>query len=178
MTLKARLDKLRFLAADMRLAYRMSTFAPTDADARMLVRHVIIRAESFIEHARAIRKPPIAAGFDVRAFHKTKENYAAFFAEYFRVARDRLSAHVQDLDFGRRIELWNDIDASKSEFFADGAVEIYRLLECLAIPGIETFADPQAWLADVLARIAAHPAHRLDELLPWNWKEAAARLAA
>jgi transposase len=30
--------------------------------------------------------------------------------------------------------------------------------------------DPQAWLADVLARIAAHPAHRLNELLPWNWK--------
>jgi transposase len=30
-------------------------------------------------------------------------------------------------------------------------------------------ADPQASLADVLARIAAHPAHRLDELLPWNW---------
>ena len=32
--------------------------------------------------------------------------------------------------------------------------------------------DPQAWLADVLARIATHPAHRLDELLPWNWKTA------
>src|SRR5262245_21471017 len=30
--------------------------------------------------------------------------------------------------------------------------------------------DPQAWLADVLARIAAHPAHRLDDLLPWNWR--------
>jgi hypothetical protein len=29
--------------------------------------------------------------------------------------------------------------------------------------------DPQAWLTDVLARIAIHPAHRLDELLPWNW---------
>src|SRR6516165_869497 len=28
---------------------------------------------------------------------------------------------------------------------------------------------PQAWLADVLARIAEDPAHRLDELLPWNW---------
>ena len=30
--------------------------------------------------------------------------------------------------------------------------------------------DPQAWLADVLARIASHPASRLDELLPWNWR--------
>ncbi len=29
--------------------------------------------------------------------------------------------------------------------------------------------DPQTWLADVLARIASHPASRLDELLPWNW---------
>lgn len=32
--------------------------------------------------------------------------------------------------------------------------------------------DPQAWLADVLARIAGHPAHRLDDLLPWNWRQA------
>jgi transposase len=30
--------------------------------------------------------------------------------------------------------------------------------------------DPQAWLADVLARIAGHPAHRIDELLPWHWR--------
>ena len=35
--------------------------------------------------------------------------------------------------------------------------------------------DPQAWLADVLARIAAHPAQRLGELLPWNWAAAQAR---
>lgn len=31
--------------------------------------------------------------------------------------------------------------------------------------------DPQAWLADVLARIADHPIRRLDELLPWNWRK-------
>ena len=30
--------------------------------------------------------------------------------------------------------------------------------------------DPQAWLADVLARIGEHSTSRLDELLPWNWK--------
>ncbi len=34
--------------------------------------------------------------------------------------------------------------------------------------------DPQAWLADVLARIAEHPAQQIDELLPWNWKPQAA----
>jgi hypothetical protein len=32
--------------------------------------------------------------------------------------------------------------------------------------------DPQAWLADVLCRIADHPASRLHELLPWNWRSA------
>ncbi len=36
--------------------------------------------------------------------------------------------------------------------------------------------DPQAWLADVLGRIAGHPAHRIDELLPWNWKNQNAAL--
>jgi hypothetical protein len=30
--------------------------------------------------------------------------------------------------------------------------------------------DPQAWLADVLGRIGDHPASRLDQLLPWNWR--------
>ena len=38
--------------------------------------------------------------------------------------------------------------------------------------------DPQAWLADVLRRINDHPASRLDELLPWNWKGRSARLVA
>jgi transposase len=38
--------------------------------------------------------------------------------------------------------------------------------------------DPQAWLADVLRRIADHPASRLDELLPWHWKRTAAQAAA
>src|SRR5438105_1707234 len=30
--------------------------------------------------------------------------------------------------------------------------------------------DPQAWLADVLARLPEHPAKRIDELLLWKCK--------
>ena len=38
--------------------------------------------------------------------------------------------------------------------------------------------DPQAWLADVLARIADIPQNRLGELLPWNWPQTKADLKA
>jgi hypothetical protein len=30
--------------------------------------------------------------------------------------------------------------------------------------------DPQAWLADVLARIADTPVTKLEQLLPWSWQ--------
>ena len=48
------------------------------------------------------------------------------------------------------------------------AADMYSLIVTAKMNGV----DPQAWLADVLKRIAAHPAHRLDELLPWNWRKA------
>jgi len=38
--------------------------------------------------------------------------------------------------------------------------------------------DPQAWLADVLGRIADHKIQALDQLLPWNWKSSSLRIAA
>ena len=38
--------------------------------------------------------------------------------------------------------------------------------------------DPQAWLADVLARIADTKQSRLPDLLPWNWKPRAEAKAA
>jgi transposase len=50
------------------------------------------------------------------------------------------------------------------------AADMYSLIVTTKMNGV----DPQAWLADVLKRIAAHPAHRLDELLPWNWRKAIA----
>jgi transposase len=46
------------------------------------------------------------------------------------------------------------------------AAILYSLIVTAKMNGV----DPQAWLADVLARIAGQPVHRLDALLPWNWK--------
>jgi len=54
------------------------------------------------------------------------------------------------------------------------AAAIYSLIVTAKLTNV----DPQAWLADVLARIAGHPAHRIDELLPWNWQRQPARLVA
>jgi transposase len=54
------------------------------------------------------------------------------------------------------------------------AAAIYTLIGTAKLNHV----DPQAWLADVLRRIADHPASRLDELLPWYWKRDAVQAAA
>lgn len=54
----------------------------------------------------------------------------------------------------------------------DRAALMYSLIVTAKMNDI----DPQAWLADVLDRIAEHPAHRLDELLPWNWRDTIRRV--
>jgi transposase len=46
------------------------------------------------------------------------------------------------------------------------AAAIYTLIETAKLNDI----DPQAWLADVLARLPDHPARRISDLLPWNWQ--------
>jgi len=61
-----------------------------------------------------------------------------------------------------------------SERGADRAAAIATLIMTAKLNEV----DPQAWLADVLARIAGHPSQRLEELLPWNWNAAQANLPA
>jgi IS66 C-terminal element len=46
------------------------------------------------------------------------------------------------------------------------AAAIYTLIESAKLNRL----NPQHYLADVLARIADHPARRIAELLPWNWQ--------
>jgi hypothetical protein len=137
-----RLEKLKFIVEEMQLAFHLAMHLTDPFVARTLARHILIRAENFIEHARGLRKPLNAAGYDTRNFHKTKEAYASNFEEYFQVSRDRLGAHVQDFDFGKRIELWKDIEIVKISFFVDGAKEIYRSLAALKLPGYIDYAEP------------------------------------
>jgi transposase len=61
-----------------------------------------------------------------------------------------------------------------SERGADRAAVMATLITTAKLNDV----DPQAWLADVLARLSDHPAKRVRELLPWNWKASPTKLAA
>jgi transposase len=54
------------------------------------------------------------------------------------------------------------------------AAAIYTLIQTAKLNDV----DPQAWLADVLARLHDHPVKRIDELLPWSWKRERMQRAA
>ena len=43
----------------------------------------------------------------------------------------------------------------------------YTLIETAMLNGVE----PQAWLTDVMSRIADHKINRVDELLPWRYAQ-------
>jgi hypothetical protein len=61
----------------------------------------------------------------------------------------------------------------KNAFFAgsDGGGEDWAILASLIETCKLNGIDPQAYIADILARIARGPTiNRLDRLLPWNWK--------
>jgi len=55
-----------------------------------------------------------------------------------------------------------------SDVGAERAAAIYTLIETAKLNDV----DPRAWLADVLARLPDHPAKRIREFLPWNWRTA------
>jgi hypothetical protein len=52
-----------------------------------------------------------------------------------------------------------------SDSGGDRAASIYSLIGTAKLNGL----DPEAYLRDVLTRIADHPINRIDELLPWNF---------
>jgi len=107
-----------------------------------------------------------------------------------RYARSRWSALTAYLDDGR-LEVSNNAAENairpvtlgrKNWLFAGSdsggmrAAILYTLIRSARLNGVE----PEAWLRDVLSRIADHPINRVDELLPWAWaaREGSAKLAA
>jgi transposase len=61
-----------------------------------------------------------------------------------------------------------------SDTGGDRAAVVYSLVETCKLNGI----DPEAYLCDVLTRIADHPINRIDELLPWHWADRASQAKA
>jgi len=87
-----------------------------------------------------------------------------------RVAIDNNPAEraIRPVALGRRNWLFAGSDAG-GETLADAMT----LIETAKLAGV----NPEAWLADVLARLNDHPINRLDEFLPWNWKAARGAMA-
>ena len=69
---------------------------------------------------------------------------------------------LRSLALGRKAWLFAGSDRG-----AERAAVMFTLLMTARLNEV----DPQAWLADVFARIAAIPQTRLHELLPWEWKQ-------
>ncbi|MGY4627081.1 hypothetical protein ACVWY3_004837 [Bradyrhizobium sp. USDA 4486] len=106
----------------------------------------------------------LSCGHDLaKAFNYILKRWASFtpFLEDGRVCLSNNAAErrLRGLALGRKSWLFCGSDLGGRR-----AASMYSLIVTAKMNGV----DPQVWLADALARIATHPAHRLDELLPWN----------
>ncbi|RWP93663.1 IS66 family transposase [Mesorhizobium sp.] len=77
---------------------------------------------------------------------------------------------IRPLTLGRRN--WTFLGSDSG---GERAAVFYTLIQTCKLNGI----NPEAYLADLIGRVSDHPANRIDELLPWNWRPRSdTRLAA
>ena len=147
-------------AAEARLATRRKEVVPLVANLQSWMRG---------ERARLSRHAPVAKAMDYML--KRWGAFAAFL-EDGRICLTNNAAEraLRGVALGRKAWLFAGSDRG-----GDRAAFMYSLIATARLNDV----DPQAWLADLLARIADNPASRLDDLLPWNWTgtTAAARAA-
>ena len=115
----------------------------------------------------------LSRGHDLtKAFNYILKRWTSFtrFLEDGRVCLSNNAAErgLRGLALGRKSWMFCGSDRGGQR-----AAAMYSLIVTAKMNGI----DPQAWLADVLARIATHPAHRIDELLPWRWSAPEPRIS-
>jgi transposase len=120
------------------------------------------------------QRPKLARGNDVaKAMDYMLKRWAAFirFLDDGRICLSNNAAEraLRGIALGRKSWLFCGSDRG-----GERAAVMYGLIVSAKMNNI----DPQAWLADVLARIADLPQSRLHELLPWNWKSPASQKQA
>jgi transposase len=141
--------------AEQRLAHRREHVAPLVAAFEGWIR---------TERTRLSRHADVA-----KAMNYMLKRWPAFtrFLEDGRICLTNNAAEraLRGVALGRRAWLFCGSDRGGMR-----AAVMYTLIGTAKLNDI----DPQAWLADVLERIAGHPLQRLHELLPWNWQPPAA----
>ena len=137
------------------------------ADERLAVRQALSKphTEELLIYLRA-QRAKLSRGHDLtKAIDYIVKRWDAFtlFLDDGRVCLSNNAAEraLRGIALGRKSWMFCGSDRGGQR-----AAAMYSLIVLAKMNGV----DPQAWLADVLARIAAHPMHRLDELLPWNWR--------
>jgi transposase len=136
--------------AATRLAVRQAEAAPLVAELERWMRS---------ERERLSRHAPVA-----KAMNYMLNRWPSFtrFLEDGRICLTNNAAEreLRGAALGRKAWLF-----AGSERGGDRAAFMYALIGTAKLNGV----DPQAWLADVLARIADMPLSQLPELLPWHW---------
>jgi transposase len=139
------------LTAEERLRVRQNDSAPLVTALEALLR---------AERSRLSRAASVAQPIDYML--KRWDDFARFLDDgRICLTNNAAERALRGFALGRKSWLF-----AGSERGADRAAVMATLITTAKLNDI----DPQAWLADVLARINDHAIHRLDQLLPWNWK--------
>jgi transposase len=139
------------LSASERLRVRQEKSAPLVADLETWLR---------AERARLSRSASVVKPIDYML--KRWDGFAGFLNDgRICLSNNAAERALRGFALGRRSWLF-----AGSERGAERAAAMATLITTCKLNSV----DPQAWLADVLARIADTPQSRLHELLPWNWK--------